>query len=172
MRAVIASALAAALLAAFTAQAEELSAVVRKAKVDVYAEPKLEASKIEALKQDAAVSIAAQAGLWYEVKLSNGKSGFIRVNDVRVNYAGTEGGGANLNVLTSGKAGAGRVTETAGVRGIDESDLRSASLNQAQLDAMTGNRSPAPVATAYAGEHGWQGIARRRLGHGGRGSKR
>ena len=63
----------AALAAAFAADADEISAVVRKAKVDVYAEPKLEAAKIDALKQDAAVSIAAQSGLWYEVKLPNGK---------------------------------------------------------------------------------------------------
>ena len=113
MRSTHISALAAALLAAIAAHAEELSAVVRKAKVDVYAEPKLEGAKLETLKQEAAVSIAAQSGLWYEVKLPNGKSGFIRVNDVRVNYAGTEDGGANMRVLTSGKTGAGRVTETA-----------------------------------------------------------
>jgi hypothetical protein len=155
MRATIPSTLLAALLVAFTTQAGELGAVVRRAKVDVYAEPKLEAAKIEALKQDAPVTIAAQSGLWYEVKLPNGKSGFIRVNDVRVNYAGTEDGGANLNVLTSGKAGAGRVTETAGVRGIDESDLKSASLNQAELDAMVANRSTAAASTAFAGQNGW-----------------
>jgi Zn-dependent protease with chaperone function len=156
MRAIVSSTLAAALLAAFAAQAEELSAVVRKAKVDVYAEPKLEATKIEALKQDAAVSIAAQSGLWYEVKLPNGKSGFVRVNDVRMNYAGTEAGGANVRALTSGKAGAGRVTETAGVRGIDESDLKSAAMNQQQLDAMVANRADAATSAAFAGQNGWQ----------------
>lgn len=156
MRALTASTLAAALLAAFTTQAEEQSAVVRKAKADVYAEPKLDAAKLEALQQDAAVAIAAQSGLWYEVRLPNGKSGFVRVNDVRMNYASTEGGGANLGALTSGKAGAGRVTETAGVRGIDESDLKSAALNQEQLDAMLANRADAATATAFAGQHDWQ----------------
>jgi Zn-dependent protease with chaperone function len=156
MRATISSTLAAALLATFAAQAEELSAVVRKAKVDVYAAPKLDAAKIEALKQDAAVSIAAQSGLWYEVKLPSGKSGFVRVNDVRMNYAGTEDSAANVRALTSGKAGAGRVTETAGVRGIDESDLKSASMNQTQLDAMVASRSDAATAAAFAGQNGWQ----------------
>jgi hypothetical protein len=145
-----------ALTAALAAGADEPNAVVRKAKIDVLAEPKLEAAKLDVLKQDAAVTIAAQSGLWYEVKLPNGKSGFVRVNDVRMNYAGTEGGGANLNALTSGKAGAGRVSETAGVRGIDESELKSASFNQAQLDAMTGHRVDAAAAAAYAGEHRWE----------------
>jgi beta-barrel assembly-enhancing protease len=148
--------LAAAILATAAAHADELKATVRKAKVDVYAEPKLDATKIEALKQDAAVSIAAQSGLWYEVKLPNGKSGFIRVNDVRMNYAGTEGGSANVNALTSGKAGVGRVSETAGVRGIDESDLKSAARDQAQLDSMLSHRVDPPTAVAYAGEHHWQ----------------
>jgi hypothetical protein len=147
---------AAAMVAVFAAQADELKATVRKAKIDVYAEPKLDAAKLDALKQDSAVSIAAQSGLWYEVKLPNGKSGFIRVNDVRMNYAGTEGGGANVNALTSGKAGVGRVSETAGVRGIDESDLKSAARDQAQLDAMVNHRVDPPTAVAYAGEHHWQ----------------
>jgi hypothetical protein len=147
---------AAAIVAVFVAQADELKATVRKAKVDVYAEPKLDAAKLDALKQDSAVSIAAQSGLWYEVKLPNGKSGFVRVNDVRMNYAGTEGGGANVNALTSGKAGVGRVSETAGVRGIDESDLKSAARDQAQLDAMLSHRVDPPTAVAYAGEHHWQ----------------
>lgn len=144
------------LLTAMAADADELSAVVRKSKVDVYAEPKLEALKVDALKQDAAVTIAAQSGLWYQVKLPNGKSGYVRVNDVRMNYAGVEGGGANLNALTSGKAGAGRVSETAGVRGIDESDLKSASFNQAQFDAMVSHRADEASASAFAGGHGWQ----------------
>lgn len=148
--------LAASLLAVFSAAADEPNAVVRKSKADVYSEPKLEAAKIDALKQDAAVTIAAQSGLWYEVKLPDGKTGFVRVNDVRMNYAKTEGGGSGINALASGKAGAGRVSETAGVRGIDESDLKAAGFNQAQLDAMTARRVEAAAASAYAGGHGWQ----------------
>jgi hypothetical protein len=156
MRAIAWYVAASAIVSCCVAQADDLKATVRKPKVDVYAEPKLEAAKLDALKQDAAVSIAAQSGLWYEVKLPNGKTGFVRVNDVRMNYAGTEGGTANVNALTSGKAGVGRVSETAGVRGIDESDLKSASFNQAQLDAMVGHRVEPTAATAYAGEHHWQ----------------
>jgi hypothetical protein len=80
----------------------------------------------------------------------------VRVNDVRMDYAGVEDGEANLRVLMGGKAGKGRVTETAGVRGIEESDLRSAAFNQTQLNEMIGNRVDAPAAAAYASEQGWQ----------------
>ena len=145
-----------ALLPAWVAQADETHAVVRKPSVDVYAAPKLDAGKITALKRDAAVAIATQNGLWYEVHLPDGKTGFVRVNDVRVDYVGTESGGADLGALKSGKAGMGRVTETAGVRGIDESDLKAAARDQAQIDAMVGHRKDEAAGSAYAGEHGWQ----------------
>ena len=61
-----------------------------------------------------------------------------------------------MRVLMSGKAGEGRVTETAGVRGIDESDLKSASFDAAQLKAMNAQRVDGSAAVGYAGEHGWQ----------------
>ncbi|MBK6452484.1 MAG: hypothetical protein IPF84_08085 [Proteobacteria bacterium] len=117
--------LSAAALVALSAQAEELPAVVHKPTADVYAEPRLDAPKVATLQRDTAVKIAAQQGLWYQLLMAAGAPGFVRVNDVRVAYAGTEDGEANLRVLMGGKAGKGRVTETAGVRGIEESDLRS-----------------------------------------------
>ncbi|MGH8135041.1 MAG: M48 family metalloprotease [Steroidobacteraceae bacterium] len=139
-----------------TAGAADLTATVRKQDIDVYAEPSLDSAKVAELKHDATVGIVSQRGLWYELKLADGRKAFVRVNDVRVNYGGTEDGSANLRGLTSGKAGAGRVSETAGVRGIDESDLQSAGMDQAQFDAMTNNRVDASAARGYAGEHGWQ----------------
>ncbi len=136
-----------------------LSAVVQKPSVDVYAQPRLEAARIAALQRDAAVQISSQQGLWYQLQMPDGGPGYVRVNDVRVAYAGSEGGDANVRVLMGGKAGAGRVTETAGVRGIDESDLKSAAFDQAQLNAMVGYRIDAPTAAAYASERGWQATA-------------
>lgn len=144
-----------AVLSPVALRAAELSAVVRKPSVDVLVEPKFDAARVSALPQGSAVSIASQSGLWYELKLADGKSGFVRVTDVRVDYAASEAAGANVRALTTGQAGKGRVTETAGVRGIDESDLKSASRNQAQLDAMVAHRADRPAAAAYAGEHSW-----------------
>ena len=149
-------ALTASLLAASCAAAAELPAVVHRPVVDVYAQPELDAEKIATLKRDAKVSVSAQQGLWYELLMPEGTPGYVRVNDVRLEYASAEGGEANMRALLSGKAGEGRVTETAGVRGIDESDLKSASFNAAQLKAMVGYRVNAPVADGWAGEEGWQ----------------
>ena len=131
--------------------AAALSGVVQKSSVDVYAEPRLDAAKVASLKRDTAVSIATQQGLWYQ--LQQPSAGYVRVNDVRIDYAGTEDGDANMRALTGGKAGSGRVTETAGVRGIDESDLKSAAYDGAQLNAMMANRVDDAAATSYAREH-------------------
>ena len=149
-------ALIASLLAASYAAAADLPAVVHRPVVDVYARPELDAEKIATLKRDAKVSVSAQQGLWYELLMPEGTPGYVRVNDVRLEYASAEGGEANMRALLSGKAGEGRVTETAGVRGIDESDLKSASFNATQLKAMVGYRVNAPVADGWAGEQGWQ----------------
>jgi hypothetical protein len=148
-------ALIASLLAASCAAAAELPAIVHRSAVDVYAQPDFDAAKIATLKRDDKVSISAQQGLWYELLMPEGQPGYVRVNDVRLEYASAEGGDANMRVLLSGKAGEGRVTETAGVRGIDESDLKAASFNAAELKAMVAYRVNGPVAAGWAGEHDW-----------------
>jgi len=148
--------LVAALFAAAAADAADLTATVRKSEVNLHAAPGLESGTLKKLKQDDTVVIASQQGLWYAVKLPDGQAGFVRINDVRVNYGSVEDSGANMRVLTSGKAGAGRVSETAGVRGIEESELKAASFNQAQLDTIVANRADAAAAAAFASGHGWQ----------------
>ena len=149
-------ALFASLLVASGAGAAEVPATVQRPTAAVYAAPSFDAQKLATLKQSTVVSIAAQQGLWYQLTMPAGPPGFVRVNDVRLAYANVEDGAANVRVLMEGKAGKGRVTETAGVRGIDESDLKSAAFNQAQLDAMIGYRADPTAAAAYAREHGWQ----------------
>jgi hypothetical protein len=149
-------ALIATVMIAPCAGSAELPAVVHKPTVDVYAQPAFDALKLATLSRDTAVTISAQQGLWYQLQMPTGTSGYVRVNDVRINQPGTGGGDANLRVLMGGKAGEGRVTETAGVRGIDESDLKSAAFDQARLSAMVGHRVDAAKAAAYASEEGWQ----------------
>jgi hypothetical protein len=149
-------ALIATVMIARCAVAAELPAVVHKTAVDVYAQPAFDASKVTTLSRDTAVTISAQQGLWYQLRMPTGTPGYVRVNDVRINQPGTGGGHANLRVLMGGKAGEGRVTETAGVRGIDESDLKSAAFDQGRLSAMLGYRVDAAKAASYASEEGWQ----------------
>jgi hypothetical protein len=144
------------LLCAWVGPAAATHATVRKPSVTVYAASQLDAGTVDVLKQDGVVEVTQQSGLWYEVRLGDGRKGFVRVNDLRLEYAATSDGSGNLAVLTSAKPAAGRVTETAGVRGIDESDLRGANADSTQLRALENQRVDAGTAAAEAARQGWQ----------------
>src|SRR5690606_15711128 len=137
-------------LLAMPALAETMAALVHKAKVEVHAAPDVGSPSVATLERNAELQVAGQQGLWFKVTTADGKEGFVRVNDVRMAYAGKEGGEANVRALFTGKAGKGRVTETAGVRGLDESNLQSASLDQAQLAKLAANRATPEEAEAAA----------------------
>src|SRR3546814_3407621 len=72
-----------------------------------------------------------------------------------MDYAAQEGGDANVRAVFTGQAGKGRVTETAGVRGLDESTLKSASFDAGELKAMEGNRVTPEAAASHARAQGW-----------------
>src|SRR3546814_15655471 len=72
-----------------------------------------------------------------------------------MDYAAREGGDANVRSVFAGQAGKGRVTETAGVRGLDESTLKSASFDAGELKAMEGNRVTTEAAASHARAQGW-----------------
>jgi beta-barrel assembly-enhancing protease len=135
-------------------RAADLAAVIHKPSVDVHSGPDFGTPTIAKLKQNAPVKISGQQGLWFQVAMPTGKPGFVRVNDVRMAYAGKENGDANLKALFTGKAGKGRVTETAGVRGLDESDLKSAAFDAAQLAKLDGYRLSPQAAASQARANG------------------
>jgi len=142
-------------LAASGASQADLVASVHKPAVDVRERPALDAPALETLSHGAAVTIAAQQGLWYELRRPTA-AGYVRVNEVRLVPTAASDGSDNLRVLMGEKAGRGRVTETAGVRGIDEAELKTAAPDRAQLDAMVAQRVDAPTAGEYAAGQGLQ----------------
>ena len=141
---------AASCLAAMVAVlAAESQAIVRKPSVAVHSGPDFGGPTVATLNQNTPVRISGQQGLWFQVALPNG-TGFVRVNDVRMAYAGKDDSDANARALFTGKAGKGRVTETAGVRGLDESDLKSAGFDAAQMATLESYRLPAAAAADEA----------------------
>ena len=138
------------------ALAAGMPAVVHKRSVDVREAPDFDAPAVATLRRDARVEISSQQGLWYELALDDGRSGYVRVNEVRMAYAGDETPGASRRALLQGGAGRGRVTETATVRGIDASDLAAGSHDAAALARMEAWRIDAPTAAAHAHAQGWQ----------------
>jgi hypothetical protein len=146
--------LALSVLALLPALAADAPAVVRKPAVAVHSGPDFSTPTVATLNQNASVQITGQKGLWFQLAMPSGKPGFVRVNDVRMAYAGKESGNANLHALFTGKAGKGRVTETAGVRGLDESDLKSAGFDAAQLAKMESYRATPQGAAVEAHKTG------------------
>ncbi len=149
------------------AAAAGLPAVVHKATATVYAAPDFGSAKVATLQKDARVSVASQAGLWYRLEPdAAGKAGFVRVNEIRLAQGGVKESDT-LRVLLTAQSGRGRVSETAGVRGIEESELRGAGHDEAQLQAMQANRVARDDAVAWAAGQGldatriaWAGEAR------------
>jgi len=152
--------LAACLLASLSLPllAASMSALVHKPSVEVRSAPEFGATPVATLKQGATLQVAGQQGLWFKVQLADGAEGYVRVTDVRMAYAGKEGGDANVRALFTGRAGKGRVTETAGVRGLDESSLQAAAFDEAGLAALEGYRVSPEDAQAHAQAQGWVAV--------------
>jgi beta-barrel assembly-enhancing protease len=129
-------------------------ATVAKPSIEAHAKPDFASPTVAKFSKNAAVKVSGQQGLWFQLALDGGKTGYVRVNDVRVAYGKAETGGA-AQALFTGKAGKGRVSETASVRGIDESDLKSASFNAAQLQLMESYRATVEAAEQAAAKRGW-----------------
>ena len=129
-------------------------ATVAKPSIDAHAKPDFASPTVAKFSKNAPVKVTGQQGLWFQLALDGGKTGFVRVNDVRVAYGKAETSGAGAALFT-GKAGKGRVSETASVRGIDESDLKSASFNAAQLKLMESYRATPEAAEQAAAKRGW-----------------
>lgn len=147
-------ALVAALLCGGLAAADMGTANISKPSVEVRKGPDFTTPTVATLAQNASVTVSAQQGLWFKVRTADGKTGYVRVNDVRMAAAKVEKG-VGKSPFT-GKAGKGRVSETASVRGLDESELASAGFDAEQLQLMESYRvEPAEAEAAAAARH-WQ----------------
>lgn len=130
-------------------------ATVAKPSVQARAKPDFNAPAVTTLGKDAPVNVSGQEGLWFKLALEGGKTGYVRVNEVRVAYGTKETGGIGQTLFT-GKAGKGRVSETASVRGLDESALKTAGFNGEQLALMESYRATPEEAEAAAAKNRWQ----------------
>ena len=134
--------------------AANLAGVIHKPSVQVHSGPDFSTPTLATLKRDTPISVAGQQGLWFKLQMPSGKPGYVRVNEVRMAYAGSEKQDANLHALFNGKAGKGRITETAGVRGLDESNLKAAAFDAMQLAKLESYRLTPEAAADHARAQG------------------
>ena len=130
-------------------------ATITKPTVQLHSKPDFNAAVVTSLTQNTQVKVTGQEGLWFLLSTADGKSGYVRVNEVRM-IATTQSTESVGKALFTGAAGKGRVTETASVRGLDESTLKAASFNQAQLQLLESYRATPEAAEQAASKNGWQ----------------
>lgn len=137
------------------AQGAGQPARVHKAGVEARAAADVSSPAVTKLGRGAPVAIIGQQGLWYQVRLEDGGTGFVRINDVRMAGTAAEAPAASRALFT-GNAGRGRVAETASVRGINPAKLRQGGSDPVALAKMEGQRVAPATAAAHARSQGWQ----------------
>ncbi len=142
------------LLLAATLASAEPAKLVRSS--ELRAKAAIDAPVQATLSEGAAVELLSTEGGWSRIKTADGKSGFVRMLNVRPNSAGSNssplsGIGILGGVARTGSTGA---TATTGVKGITKDDLARAEPNPAdvaQLERYAVNANDAR-ATAKAGK--------------------
>jgi Zn-dependent protease with chaperone function len=127
-----------------------LPGTVYRDNVVVRAKAAPDAAAVTTLKRSSPVVVDLQDGLWFQMHTPDSKAGFVRINEVRLTQTKRAGGSDNMQVLMRGGAGHGNVSETAGVRGLDESTLKAAAFDANALAAMDANRVAPSAGDRYA----------------------
>jgi len=116
----------------------------------IRAEPYTDAKKTGDMARGEQLRINDKKGAWLYVKTSKAK-GWVRLLAVkRGNGGGSGNEGKGVLDLASGRAGTGRVVATAGVRGLNEEDLKKARFNEAETQKMEGFKQTADQGAQFA----------------------
>lgn len=141
--------LAAALVATTSAHAAESGMLIRAG--ELKAQPFIDAATAEQLPANQPVSIIARQGGWVQV-ISNGKTGWVRMLNLRLEAAVPgSASSASAALLRTGSSGR---TVTTGVKGMDEADIRNASIDLAELEQLNTLAIDPVTASAHAAKSG------------------
>ncbi len=119
--------LAAGLLIGTAALASERGLMIRAG--DLFEQPFIDAKKLGPLTPNQPVTIIERRGGWVSVD-AGGKRGWVRLLNLRLEPAVQPTAGRSTAALRTGSTGR---TVATGVKGLDEADIRSASLDRGQL---------------------------------------
>jgi uncharacterized protein YraI len=123
-------------LLAMPAWALETGSAIKDDKL--LASPSATAKQVGALAKGEAVTIVSSSSGWLQVKGRAGQ-GWVRLLSIRKGATGSgSASAADVVALTQGRAGSGQVVATAGIRGLDEEDLRGAKFNAREIEKLEG----------------------------------
>ncbi len=119
--------LAAGLLIGTAALASERGLMIRAG--DLFEQPFIDAKKLGPLTPNQPVIVIERRGGWVSVDAA-GKRGWVRLLSLRLEPVALPAAGRSAAALRTGSTGR---TVATGVKGLDEADIRSASLDRGQL---------------------------------------
>ncbi|MDD2833672.1 MAG: SH3 domain-containing protein [Methylotenera sp.] len=126
----------------------EQAAVIRPS--SVLTKPALNASTVASLAEGSQVEVISHQGGWSKIKTANGKTGFVRMLNLRL-MQNSKTTGNNLNQLGNViRTGSTAAVATTGVKGITKEALANATPNMQEVAKMEHYASNADKAAASA----------------------
>jgi len=130
------------------------TATTRQA-ADLRDAPYRDAVRVASLPAQTRVETLERRGAWARVKTANGKSGWVRLQEITLGdgvatRSATDSASTLWNLSRSGRSGAQGIDATTGIRGLDAADLQKAAPNEAALKTIEAYRTNADGARQFA----------------------
>lgn len=113
-----------------------------------------DAAQIGVLRADTEVEVLQRSGGWYEIRLPDGRQGWVRMASVRFQETPREeaSGGWLFSWFGTGRETGRWTTATTGIRGLDEEDIQAAQPDPAAVDSLDRFAVDAETARRFAAE--------------------
>lgn len=99
------------------------------------------------------VEILGKQGAWLNIRTAGGR-GWVRLLSVRRGTSSSASNARGVLDVASGRAGTGQVVATTGVRGLSAEELKSATFNPAEMQALEGHTQSSEQARQFASSGG------------------
>lgn len=124
---------------------------------NILSKPSASAAAVGKMNKDMAVDIVAKQGGWLQIKAGK-TQGWVRLLSVRAGAGGSSGSGlagvAGVAGAVTQKSDPSRVVAVAGVRGLNEEDLKGAKFNAEEMSRLESYAVSASQAQAFAQKSG------------------
>jgi uncharacterized protein YgiM (DUF1202 family) len=116
---------------------------------ELRSDPQSTATVVQSLKSKSSVDITARKGAWAQVTLASGKTGWVRLLNLRTGSGqkGEGGLGALASVFKTGSSGN---TVSTGVKGLSEEKLKTAQPNADEVKRLDKQKTSAGDARTFA----------------------
>jgi len=121
---------------------------VTRLDTDMKKAPFLDAETVRQIPQQTEVSLLQRKGGWYQVELADQLQGWVRMTSLRLQPAASAATPADE--IVTGRAGSRDIVASTAIRGIDESDLESATPDMPAVERLNDYSVSAADAEAYA----------------------